>query len=279
MTLEILPVFDHLDSYINALKSGTGDAEELWEKYAIEPYWHKLSKYAPFDISDRKPKPITDAAELEVQIKRLRQLDLSSIMACFENAAAGLPDYDDTMYIALYPLLSSFVREHQNGVWGNGTWGNMIINIDPFGCDYEQWIPYVFAHEYHHNIWGNYWYNTHGGELEPIFLNAILNDGLADSYALSLYPELKPKWIFDMSEGTVKRLWNAHYADLMMQTDVDYEKYMFGNEKEGIPWCAGYALSYRIVQQYLKKHPHTSMKGLLEMRPLDIYHKSGYPDF
>jgi uncharacterized protein YjaZ len=279
MNLEILPVFNHLDNYVAALKNRCADVQALWEKHAIAPYWPKLSKYAPFDISDRKPKPISDADALEQRIGLLRRLDLEDLKASFEKAAEALPDEDDTMYIGLYPLLSPFVRENQNGVQGASTWGNMIVNIDPLAEDYEQWIPYVFAHEYHHNIWGNYWFNVHCGELEPVFLNEILNDGLADSFALSLYPQHRPKWLFDMSADTEKRLWYEQYSRLLTQTGVDYAKYMFGDVKQGIPWCAGYAISFKIVQQYIKTHPGTSMQDLLEMRPMDIYADSGYPDF
>jgi uncharacterized protein YjaZ len=278
MNLEILPVFDHLGGYIEALKCGSADIEALWEKHAITPYWPRLSKYAPFDISDRKPRPVTDADELEKRIRLLKQLDLEELKAAFQKAAAVLPDYDDTMYIALYPLESPFVRDRQNGVWGNGTWGHMIINIDPLGYEYKKWIPYVFAHEYHHNIWGNYWFNVHRGELEPVFLNDILSDGLADSYALSLYPYLHPEWLFSLSEEAVNRLWHEHYSTLLLQSGVDYPKYMFGDETAGIPWCAGYAVSFRIVQYYLKKFPGTGMTELLHMRPMDIYLKSGYPE-
>jgi uncharacterized protein YjaZ len=139
------------------------------------------------------------------------------------------------MYIAIYPLLSPYVCENQNGVWGNCTWGNMIINIDPIASDFEKWIPYVFAHEYHHNIWGNNWYNVRQGELRHIFLNDLISDGLADSFALSLYPELRPKWLFDISAETEMRLWSEHYVHMIEKSDVDYPKYMFGDEKEGIP--------------------------------------------
>lgn len=279
MTLELLPVFDHLDGYISETKSGNTDVQALWEKYAIEPYWSKLSKYAPFDISDRKPKPVLEVTELEKRVQLLKQLNWTAIHAAFEKAVAALPDYDDTMYIGIYPLLNPSICETQNGVWGNCTWGNMIINIDPVASDYALWVPYVFAHEYHHNIWGNNWFNERKGELNPIFLNDLLSDGLADSFALSLNPELRPKWLFDMSSETEKHLWCKHYAHLVKQADVNYPKYMFGDEKEGIPWCAGYAIGFRIVQQYIRSHPQTSMTELLDMTPSDIFTESGYPDF
>lgn len=82
-----------------------------------------------------------------------------------------------------------------------------------------------------------------------------------------------------MSEETEKRLWREHYAELVLRTDVDYPKYMFGDESSGIPWCAGYTIGFRIVQAYLKRHPGTTMTALLETRPIDIFNASGYGNY
>lgn len=80
----------------------------------------------------------------------------------------------------------------------------------------------------------------HAGSLENKLIDSLIIDGEADSFALSLYPELKPKWIFDMPK-----------------------------EEEGIPWCAGYAIGYMLVQQYLKETGETILH-LLEKKPEDI---------
>jgi hypothetical protein len=276
MSLEIFAVYDHLDGHLNKLCLGEGNPDALWEEYAIRPYWPRLTRFAPVDISDRQPKPVTDHDGLTRRLDILKRLDLPALRAEFERAASSLPEYDDTMTVALYPLDSPEVREKQDGVWGNCTWGNIVINIDPLAAGYERWLPYVFAHEYHHNIWGATWFNTRRGELGGGFVNSLLSDGLADSFALSLYPALRPKWLFDMSEETEKRLWREHYAGLVLRPDVDYPKYMFGDESSGIPWCAGYAVGYRIVQCYQRRHPGTTMAALLEARPVDIFAESGY---
>lgn len=168
------------------------------------------------------------------------------------------------------------MKERQNGVAGTSTFGNMLISINPLADNFIEWIPYVFAHEYHHAVWGNYWYALHGGELDNRFINSLLIDGQADSFALSFYPVLKPKWLFNMSKETEKALWEKHYSKVFLEEDVDYGKYMFGDEANGIPWCAGYTIGYRIIQQFLLSNSNTTFSKLLEMRPLDIYKLSGY---
>ena len=276
MSLEIFAVYENLEPYLQRLRRGEESIEALWREYAVAPYWRRLARFAPMDISDRQPKPVPDPESLAIRLDALRRLDLNALRAEFQRAASSLPEYDETMTVALYPLDSPTVREMQDGVWGVCTWGNIVLNIDPLAPDYARWIPYVFAHEYHHNIWSATWFNTRRGELGGEFVNALLTDGLADSFALSLYPALRPRWLFDMSENAEKRLWREHYAGLVLRYDVDYPKYMFGDETSGIPWCAGYAIGFRIVQSYLRRHPGTTMAALLEARPVDIYSESGY---
>ena len=53
------------------------------------------------------------------------------------------------------------------------------------------------------------------------------------------------------SDEKIKTLWENHYKKLVFKEDVDYSKYMFG--EDNIPWCAGYAVGYWLVQNILKK--------------------------
>ena len=85
---------------------------------------------------------------------------------------------DDPLSIAIYPLddENKSVKERQNGVLGACVFGNILIQVNPLAEDFLTWIPYVFAHEYHHSVWGNYWYVLHGG-LEGNFLEYMINEG------------------------------------------------------------------------------------------------------
>lgn len=279
MNIEIIPVYKYLGAYVTDVENRLDTAEALWSKYAIDPYWERLCQFAPHDLSDRKPKPITDMAILKKQIEILDRIDLTWLKNEFQNVAALLPNYDDdSICVALYPLSDDnfTVKKLQNGVVGASTFGHMLININPLADSFLQWVPYVFAHEYHHTVRGNYWYAINGGKLEHQFVNSLLIDGEADSFALSVYPDLKPKWLFDMSEELEQSLWEHHYSKIVLEQDVDYGKYMFGDHHSGIPWCAGYAIGYRIVQRFIAKNPQITFKELLEKRPIDIFLDSEY---
>lgn len=279
MNIKIIPVYKSLDAYVTDLEKEVDSAEALWNKYAIDPYWETLCKYAPHDLSDRRPQPITNIPILKKQIELLNHIDIIKLEDEFKKIAGLLPNYDDDpIYVALYPLSddNDTVKKLQNGIVGTSTYGNMLININPLAEGFSQWLPYVFAHEYHHTVWGNYWYALHGGTLGNHFVNSLLIDGEADSFAMSLYPDLKPKWLFDMSNDTEQALWENHYSKIIVEQDVDYFKYMFGDHNSEIPWCAGYAIGYRIIQRFLINNPDTSFRKLIEINPIDIYTLSGY---
>lgn len=278
MKLEIIAVYENLDGYLHEMEKSGADYKILWDKHAIQPYWEKISQWAPFDMSERKPKPIKDICKLKQQINLLKEMNLDLIRKEFMHVADALPNYDDdTIVIAIYPFDDENIRvkEQQNGVLGCNLFGNILIQINPFAKDYFEWIRYVFAHEYHHTVWGNYWYVVHGGRIGSL-IEALLIDGQADLFAKSLDPILNPTWISQISKEQEKELWHTHYSKILHETNFDYEAYIFGNEELGIPWCAGYFFGYRIIDSFRKLFPKISIKDMLEMESSEILVMSNY---
>jgi uncharacterized protein YjaZ len=279
MNLEIISVYENLDEYIMEMEKENADCEMLWDKYAIQPYWKKISQWAPFDMSDRKPKPIKDISKLKQQIKLMKEINLDEIKSRFMQVVDTLPNYDDDpIVIAIYPLddENSIVKERQNGVWGVCVFGNVIINVNPFAQDYCEWIPYVFAHEYHHCVWGNYWNVIRRGDRTMSLIESMLIDGQADAFAKSLNPNLNPSWISQIATEDEQDLWNKHYSKLLNKTDYDYSKYMFGDDATGIPWCAGYFFGYKIIDSFKKYYPQIGVKNIIEMSSEEIFAMSRY---
>lgn len=277
MKIKILPVYTHLKEYIAGVKSGL-PAQELWEREVVAPYWDTLCCYAPMDLSARKPVPILDMETLEAQLHALEAIDLSVLQAEFDRIAAALPTGDgDPLYVALYPgdHADEALRVRENGVRGTSLFGNMLLKTDPLAPDFLSYIPYVFAHEYHHSVWGNYHYVLHPEQTDTSFLTALLIDGEADSFAHTLYPQLRPAWLYGLPRAEIEALWQSKYAPIVLRTDVDYETYMFGNAASGIPWCAGYAVGFAMVQDFLTKNP-VDVTGLLTMPSGQILRGSGW---
>ena len=259
MEIKIIVSFENAKQYLLETKKDNTDANGLWKKHMIEPFWGDITMYAPFDQSFKQPPCITELTQLEKQLSILSELDTVKLKSEFNAVADTLPSNDDDpMIVALYPLCDSnkIVKERQNGVIGASVFGNMIIRINPLADDWQKWIPFVFAHEYHHNIWGQYWYVVQGGkDLDGSFLEYMITEGQADLFAMSQYPDLTPLWnkIFDADTEAV--LWDKIKPVLNSTDPTIHNEYMFGDIEKGLPWCVGYSFGRMIVEDFLKKQP------------------------
>ena len=266
MKIDVKNTYKEIRKYIERVKKGESP-EVCWEEEVIAAYWETLCCYAPFDLSERKPKVITEIDVLEKQCELLEKLDTNELRMEFERVATILPNYDDdTITVAIFPGNNTSVNDKQNGVVGTSLFGNMFIQVNPLVQGYEDWIKYVFAHEYHHTVWGNYWFMLHSGELENKFIDSLIIDGEADSFAMELYPKLRPQWLFGMSEDEIHCIWENKYKTVAESTEVDYVSYMFGSIEKEIPWCAGYAVGYMLVQNYLEI-TKKSVVEIVELKP------------
>lgn len=271
MRIHVIPTWREVRNYIERVRQGEAP-DECWEQEVVSAHWDRLCCYAPFDLSDRKPKAICDVDTLEKQCDQLKGLDVHALECELRRVVSILPNYDDDdITVAIFPgdPDNAIVNERQNGVVGTSLFGNILIQVNPLISGYDAWIPYVFAHEYHHTVWGNYWFVLHGGELENQFMDSLVIDGEADSFATEIYPNLKPQWLYGIPEAELTALWNRKYREIVSRNDVDYGAYMFGDADSGIPWCAGYAIGFMLVQKYLHATSQSST-DILELHPKHI---------
>lgn len=265
--VKVVSCVEQLKTYVACTEEK--EDENLWEKLVVEPFWKELCCYSPIDLSDRKPKYIKRDANLKKQIAELEKIDLIVLEKELNRIAGLLPNYDDDLImVAIFPIDNTniIVNEKQNGVVGTSLFGNIMLQINPLVEGYENWINYVFAHEYHHTVWGNYWFNMHGDELKHDLLQALIIDGEADSFAMSVCKELRPQWLYLDKDEQIGKLYENKYEQHIFDTEFDYPSMMFGNEEKGICWCGGYAVGYRLVQKYIEK-TNKSFTELIEVHP------------
>jgi len=281
MEIKIITTFDKANDYLANAKENSSDATKLWTKHMIEPFWNDIAVYAPFDQSFKQPHCINEIEQLEEQLAILSKLDITDLQTKFALATSALlSDDDDPMLVALYPLCDSnkIVKERQNGIVGASVFGNMIISLNPLADDWQKWIPFVFAHEYHHNIWGHNWYVVRGGkDLEGTFLEYMITEGQADLFAMSLFPDLVPQWNRLFNVEKEKNLWEQIKPILYSTDPTMHSEYMFGNDEKDLPWCMGYYFGKMIVEDFLKKQPmpfsellNIPAKQILEMSRFTI---------
>ena len=261
MEIRIITTFENAREYLTKAKESGAEVNVLWIKHMIEPFWGDIAVYAPFDQSFKQPSCIKELGQLEKQLSILSKIDIADLESKFTLVANALPsDDDDSMLVALYPLCdgNKTVKERQNGIVGASVWGNVIISINPLADDWQKWISFTFAHEYHHNIWGHNWYVLRGGkDLDGSFLQHMITEGQADLFAMSLFPDLVSQWNQPFDTEEEKILWARIKPILYSTNHKTHGDYMFGNEGKGLPWCMGYSFGRMIVADYLQKNAMT----------------------
>jgi uncharacterized protein YjaZ len=160
-----------------------------------------------------------------------------------------------------------------NGVVGTCVGDNILLKINPAAPGWLDWVPYVLAHEYHHTVWG-YNYFAVRGNTKMDLLAGFIVDGQADSFAGAVFPGFSPAWVHNLTSQQEASLWLEVRPRLHSEDHADYQRFMFGDEAAGIPWCAGYTLGYRLVQNYLQQHPGLSWVDLLDIAPWSIYEET-----
>lgn len=128
----------------------------------------------------------------------------------------------------------------------------VLISLDPGNPQFKKAIatalPETIAHELHHAA---RWHAIGYGDA---LLEALVTEGLADQFVRELFPKSRPfPWTRALSSKRAdillkraKRVWKKRY---------DHEAWFFGSTRLRIPRWTGYTLGYRIVGDYLKRHP------------------------
>ncbi|QNO15384.1 hypothetical protein HYG86_11720 [Alkalicella caledoniensis] len=278
MKIKFINTLKSAQMYVGASGISNKSYDELWDEFLVSPYWQELSQWAPFDCSFMKPSPIKDIQTLKKQLEIFQETDFEQIKKGLENISQILPKKDDdTLVVAFYIMDDSnlIVKEQQNGVLGTGVFGNIIININPLAKDYEKWIPYVMAHEYHHSVWGHNWYVLRG-DSKGTLLEYMISEGQADAFAKSLYGDLEPKWLSKLSEEEEKLYWSKFIKILESTDKPEHYTYMFGDPSKGLPWCIGYYFGYEIVKSYLLNNPQISYTKLVDIEPCTVLSNSRF---
>ncbi|WP_026478566.1 DUF2268 domain-containing putative Zn-dependent protease [Alkaliphilus transvaalensis] len=279
MEVKFINTIESVKNYIKEIENGNLNYDELWDEFLIKPYWKELSQWAPYDCSFMKPSPIKDIEKLKEQLEVYQEINFNLLKTEFNKINNALvKEDDDPLVIAFYPLddLNLTVKERQNGVVGTGIFGNIIININPLANDYEKWIPYVIAHEYHHSVWGHNWYVLRGN-VRGTLLENIISEGQADAFAKSLYGQLEPQWLNKPLTEERENLYWEKYQQVLDSTDRSlHNGYLFGDESIGLPWCIGYYFGYEIVKSFLRNNPQLSFTELIDIEPDMILNNSRF---
>lgn len=187
----------------------------------------------------------------------------TTIETCIETThKAGLRVNADEMKFGLYVADPDKLKLQKGYTGFGGIPGFITVNIFPNEYNIPK-IPAVIAHEFHHNIRFSYFDWDHGNVTLGDYL---VIEGLADSFAQELYGEeqLGP-WVTSMDQDDLDYSIDVIGEALGIKGFAEVSSYMFGDEiakqegyqPVGLSFCAGYAVGFKVVQSFMKRHNQT----------------------
>ncbi|MGR6542110.1 DUF2268 domain-containing protein [Paenibacillus tundrae] len=155
------------------------------------------------------------------------------------------------------------------GISGDGGIpGYIIANLIPNSYTLPR-IQSVLAHECNHNV--RYQYIQWNPQIT--LGEMIVSEGLAENFATFLYgEELLGPWVAKTSMETLNSIIKPNMKDQLHVTGFDQiNPYLYGDELAklqnfspvGMPYAAGYACGYHLIQYYLKQTGSSIMEATI----------------
>ncbi|WP_393965299.1 DUF2268 domain-containing putative Zn-dependent protease [Exiguobacterium sp. S22-S28] len=269
-TIQIIPLYDAYQSYVDATLKEPTENGALFEKHVLEAKdkWIEKEKLTPI-YTDRRilEIPTDNAEELNKTIAYLKKHQDSihqQIKKSLQTSIKALPRTDKlTVFVAPYNVHNTADIQRQGGASGFASGTNMftLYLAKDFSKDT---LANTVAHEYHHTV--AFESNTHDS-----MFNGILLEGEAELFAAQLYPKGKSEATEPLLDHTLENLL-THINNF----NVNAYDLRYGNYDKQIPALAQYSLGYMIMTDFIQKNPDVPVAKWTQMPTTNILEKTGY---
>lgn len=277
--LKIISAYKGMLKYVEIAKvTDKIDRKKMWSEFVIEPYWNEWAagQFNEDKMKQQLANPIQDIDRLEHEVKLLMTSNIEQqIEEAFQKIFQILPSPEPGKTVCIY--VNTEFNESVHGVVGSCVGDNILIQVNPVIIRWQNYLPWVLAHEHHHCIWGyNYYYLQGNGKHD--FLTAIITEGEADSFGQAICPDLLPPlWVRVLSIEQELEQWNKLKEFLSNDDSMElHNRFFFGDAKTNTPPSVGYTIGFNIVQSYVKYHPEISFIELVKKDAHEILYESGY---
>ena len=151
------------------------------------------------------------------------------------------------------------------------------------GHNWRETLAYTAAHEYVHLVRNRLFpRGLAGGRMiyikndEPdTLLDAMLSEGMADSFAGTIVPTHQPHWTTALTPDIERAIWPQVERRLNDTDPQEIRRYLFGDD-DRVPVWTGHAIGYAIVQSYMRSHPDARLATVISMPIRALLEESGY---
>ena len=108
-------------------------------------------------------------------------------------------------------------------------------------------LPERLAHEFHHMVRWNFIKEFHLAEL-------MIMEGLAMHFAIEVKGTAVPQYVHSVTDELIEKLMPLIKRDLFNE-NFEHRIWQKGSESEGIPASFAYSYGFKLVDEYLSRHP------------------------
>ena len=277
----IVPFYLNMPAYVKKAKENRAQINRIYKTYVYDPIWDDFASEGECSfLAKNIKKPITDLDVLETEINVLSNSGSEEIIKkALLKVSKVLPGPNTTVYIqvidpAYKKIIPSDARKILDmGILADtyGT-GKIIISIDPTSENWENMLPRIVAHEYHHSIWISRNFKTAHFSL----LDCLTLEGRAEGFADLLYPDSEAPWPGFTDVDNEHHVWK-HMKKVLHSREEQVIMKMFIGDKD-IPFLSVYSMGYRIMQEYLLNNPDVSLMEWTDMEAGELLSKSKYEE-
>ena len=269
-TIQIIPLYDAYQSYVDTTLKEPAENGALFEKHvlAAKNKWIEKEKLTD-TYTDRRilDIPTDNAEELNktiVYLKKHQDAIQQQIKKSLQTSIKALPRTDKlTVFVAPYNVHNPAEIKRHGGVTGFASGTDMFTLYLAKGFSTDT-LANAVAHEYHHTV--AFKSNTHDS-----MFNGIMLEGEADMFAAQVYPKGKSEATEPLLDHTLENLLTQ-----INNHNVDAYDLRYGNYDKDIPPLAQYTLGYMIMTDFLQKNTDLPVAKWTEMPTTDILEKTGY---
>ena len=201
------------------------------------------------------------------EFELLKKYDFRQIVAStFPKVVKELPGpKTKILFIPANPEHKELFESYGVGIYAVtlGT-GKIVVSIIPTIENWEEFLPYALAHEYHHSVWTSRNFET--ADLNS--LEYLILEGRADSFANELFPDTQHPFLNVLSEEKEQEVWEFIKPEIHVRNSGLNDQLMAGTSE--IPIGSVYSIGFAIIESVKKNHPQIGDKELIDMSPKEV---------